>query len=222
MFEYGVISEGAAIAASVSRQDVGFTDPGVVAIIEMCRIGARFLIMLTVMLAAGHWAYGGYLLYSSGGDPRRISQGQDVIKNTLVGVVLAVTGYMIINTILTIYTGIAGFDRVVLFRPDDKVGYGLEVLLREDEIALEGEVIIFVGSKAFACEPSLANEAKDAGWTYIVRLPNANHLSGCVRTAQPAGNTGNTGNNGGNNGNNGGNNGNNGGNNGNNGGGGTQ
>lgn len=191
MIDLGATVDAAAVAASVSRQEVGFTDPGVIAIIELCRMAARFLIMLTVMLAAGHWAYGGFLLYSSGGDPRRVSQGQDVIKNTLIGVVLAVSGYMVITTILNFYTGIAGFDRIILFRTTTSDSFGIEELLSEDELALEGEVIYFDGTDPIICSRDLGKEANkaaaDAGWRYYPTLPGAQSLAGCQLLNQPGG-----------------------------------
>lgn len=183
VIEYGALFETGAVAASVAAQQAGgFTDPGVIAIIEMCRIGARFLIMLTVILAAGHWAYGGFLLYSSGGDPRRISAGQDVIKNTLFGVVVAVSGYLIITSVVNLYVGIAGLDGIILFRSSQlTTEFSIENLLKEEEIALRGEVIYFEGSRAHICEPSLSDGASESGWDYFPTLPGANHLSGCIR-----------------------------------------
>ena len=63
-----------------------FHDRGIMAFLEFSRMVARFFIMAAVMLGCGYWAYGAYLLMSSGGDPNRLDVGREVFRRVLVGV----------------------------------------------------------------------------------------------------------------------------------------
>jgi hypothetical protein len=60
---------------------------------------ANVLILLIGMLAVVFVIVGGLQIASSAGDPKRYKQGRDTLQYALVGVVLAIAAYAIVNGI---------------------------------------------------------------------------------------------------------------------------
>ncbi len=62
----------------------------------------NFLLFTIAMpLAAIIFAYAGFLLITAGGDPAKVTQAKAIIKNLLIGFVIALAAWLIINTILS-------------------------------------------------------------------------------------------------------------------------
>jgi len=62
----------------------------------------KFLLVdIATPLAAIVFAYAGFLLITAGGDPGQVTKAKSIIKNLLIGFVIALAAWLIINTILT-------------------------------------------------------------------------------------------------------------------------
>jgi len=57
-------------------------------------------VVVTVMLVAG-----GLIWITAGGKPERIAQGQKIMTNAIIGVVIVLVSWLIINTILWFFAG---------------------------------------------------------------------------------------------------------------------
>ena len=51
------------------------------------------------------FVYGGYLWVSSGGSPERVSKGKEVIKAAIIGIVLVLGSWLIVDGIIKTFTG---------------------------------------------------------------------------------------------------------------------
>ena len=157
-----------------------FHDRGIMAFLEFSRMVARFFIMAAVVLGSGYWAYGAYLLMSSGGDPNRLDVGREVFRRVLVGVGVCVSSYLIVSSVVGFYAVSLGEENVLGFTfkvSDDGGGRGADVTLltqaRFDElldgydIALYGEVIGFDSGSPVICAEELADYATERGWEHV-------------------------------------------------------
>ncbi len=62
----------------------------------------KFLLFsIATPLAALAFTYAGFLLISAGGDPGKLTQAKSIIKNVLIGFVIALAAWLIVNTILS-------------------------------------------------------------------------------------------------------------------------
>lgn len=59
------------------------------------------LFTIAVPLAAIIFAYAGFLLITAGGDPAKATKAKAIIKNLLIGFIIALAAWLIINTILS-------------------------------------------------------------------------------------------------------------------------
>lgn len=68
--------------------------------IQLIRNVINFLLVsIAIPLAMILFAYAGWLYMSAGGDPGKISQGHQIFRNVVVGLVLALAAWLIVNTI---------------------------------------------------------------------------------------------------------------------------
>ena len=160
-----------------------FQEQGILAIIEMGRMLARFMIMLTVLVAGGYWTYGSYMLMSAGGDPQRLDKGRAVFKSVLVGVAISVGSYLIVTGAVNIYVGASGVAQIVQFWDPAVFDDGLRLgeLFTDTEIAVAGEVLLFGGSVPVVCQDGLETAAVNAGWVWQDALRGIDGVGGCSR-----------------------------------------
>jgi len=57
------------------------------------------LVTVAVPLATILFAYAGWLYMSAGGDPGKVARGHQIFRNVLVGLVIALAAWLIVNTI---------------------------------------------------------------------------------------------------------------------------
>lgn len=65
----------------------------------------NFLITIGVVISAGAFAYAGFLMFSDRGNTDRVKQAKDIIFNVVVGLIILLTAWLVINTILVTLTG---------------------------------------------------------------------------------------------------------------------
>jgi hypothetical protein len=65
----------------------------------------KFIFALSIPIAAGLFAYGGFKYMSSGGKPEARSQANKIFTTTAVGFVVMLTGWLIINSVLYFLVG---------------------------------------------------------------------------------------------------------------------
>ncbi len=65
----------------------------------------NFLIMISLLIAAILFAYAGFLMVTSGGNSGKVKKAKEVFQNVLIGIVIVLSGWIIINTIMSILVG---------------------------------------------------------------------------------------------------------------------
>ena len=65
----------------------------------------RFLIAVSILVAVVVFIYAGYLMVYSRGDSTLIAQAKSLFANILIGVVILLSAYLVINTVLSILAG---------------------------------------------------------------------------------------------------------------------
>jgi hypothetical protein len=64
-----------------------------------------FLIGLSIPIAAALFAWAGVLFFTSADNPGRITQAKQIFKNAFVGFLIAITAWLVINTVLSVIFG---------------------------------------------------------------------------------------------------------------------
>lgn len=114
----GILIAPAARAASIVEQigcDLTTIDAnGVVTVNRACQITdfinlfiylAKWGMSILAVLAVGMLVYGGIQFITAGGRPSKVDEGRRVITGTVIGVIITLTAYIIINTTVTAITG---------------------------------------------------------------------------------------------------------------------
>lgn len=65
----------------------------------------NFAIGLSIPIAAALFAYAGVLLFTSADNPGRRDQAKKIFKNAFIGFLIAITGWLVINTVLHVLLG---------------------------------------------------------------------------------------------------------------------
>jgi hypothetical protein len=66
---------------------------------------SRWIFMFSGSAALAVMVYGGFLWILSGGNPERIKRGRDALTGAVIGVIIVISAWLIINFILTTLTG---------------------------------------------------------------------------------------------------------------------
>ena len=69
-----------------------------------------FLIGLSIPIAAALFAYAGVLYFTSAGQGERISQAKGIFKNVIIGFLIAITAWLVINTALNVIFSQGGYS----------------------------------------------------------------------------------------------------------------
>lgn len=156
--------------AVVQGQQFDDGDKGIKAIIELSRMASRFFILLAVSISVVSIAFAAYVLASSGGDARRLDKGRDIIKQTVIGLFLAVFSYVIVSGVIAVYTQVAGSDGAAAAQwkgsLSDDGEFNFDDLLDSDFIAHKGEALYFDGLDIVVCDENVESDA-NRGWAWI-------------------------------------------------------
>lgn len=69
----------------------------------------EFLIGIGIIATTFFFMWGAFILVTSSGSPDRISQGKRAMTNAVVGLLIVLTSYIIVNTFLEIFTSCSGW-----------------------------------------------------------------------------------------------------------------
>ena len=64
-----------------------------------------FIIQISFVVAALLFAYAGFLFFTGGSNPGKITTGRTIVTNTFVGIIIILTSWLLVNVILTTLTG---------------------------------------------------------------------------------------------------------------------
>ncbi len=68
----------------------------------------QFLIDISILIAVVLFLWGGFLFLTSGGSEKQITSGRKTITNAVIGIVIVLGSWIIINTFLTLLTNCTG------------------------------------------------------------------------------------------------------------------
>lgn len=87
----------------------GCDQPGgcqsICAIVDLAQNVLNFGIFIAVVLSAFLFAYAGWSMLTSGGNSEIYAKGKRVFGNVLIGLILILGGYIIVDTLLKTFTG---------------------------------------------------------------------------------------------------------------------
>ncbi len=72
---------------------------------KMAKNIINFLVQISVVLAVLFIVWGGFVIMMAGGSPERFSQGRKTITIAVVGVAIALGGWLIIGTLFNVISG---------------------------------------------------------------------------------------------------------------------
>lgn len=78
-------------------------------LMELIQDILNFLIAIAIPIAAVMFAYAGWLYLSGGGNQEKIKQAHKIFGSVVIGIVLVLTAWLIVNTLLSVLTG-QGFN----------------------------------------------------------------------------------------------------------------
>lgn len=61
----------------------------------------NWLLMFSTAIAAACFFYAGYLYLTSSGNPSHVTRAHSIFKNVVVGIIIALAAWLIVNTIIT-------------------------------------------------------------------------------------------------------------------------
>lgn len=171
----------------VPGQQFSDRDEGIKAVIELSRMGSRLFILLAVSISVVSIVFAAYTLASSGGDARRLDKGRDIMKQTIIGLFLAVFSYVIVSSVITIYANVAGSDAVAAGQWADTLSddgdLSVDGLLDSDAVAHADEALYFDGYDVIVCESGVSAD-DNLGWDWVA---GSGGIPGhCKRNAAPA------------------------------------
>ncbi len=65
----------------------------------------NFIIKVSFAVVALLFAYAGFLYFTGGSDPGRISNAKSIFTNAFIGIIIILTGWLVVNVLLTTLTG---------------------------------------------------------------------------------------------------------------------
>ncbi len=170
---------------TVHNQAEFFGDEEIRAALGISRFVARFFILICVSLVSVYTLYGLILMIMAGGDNSKMERSREMLKNVFIGLGVSIGSYVIITTVIFFSLQVVGTPNTVLFWQSDvfEGEFGLDDLTDlpgGGEYALQGEILMFVGTQVVVCNSSLPAEADAAGWSWQPNL-DATDLGGCVK-----------------------------------------
>ncbi|MCY4577526.1 MAG: hypothetical protein OXD31_00615 [Chloroflexi bacterium] len=171
------------VVAREWAQQLHFEDKSVNAGLDFSRSMMRVFMVITVgAVMPMYWVFLMVMLATAGGDPRRLERVRHAFWALVQALALMVTAYVVVNFSVTFAFLISGVADVVLFWDPmifETGDFSLDKVL-QDEVALEGEVLMLFGdSETILCESALDPTAVDAGWSYVPDIAGTG-IPGCV------------------------------------------
>ena len=159
-----------------------FGDLEIRAALGISRFVAQFFILICVSLVTVYTLHSLILMIMAGGDNSKMEQVRDKLKSIFIGLGVSIGSYVIITTVIFFSLQVVGTPNTVLFWDSDvfEGEFGLNDLADSREYALQGEILMFVGTQVVVCNSSLPAEADAAGWSWQPNL-DATDLGGCVK-----------------------------------------
>ena len=74
-------------------------------LMDLVNRGIKYIILLSVPIAAIAFAYAGFLIMSAGGNAGQVKRAREIFQDVLVGLFFILAAWAIVNTILTALTG---------------------------------------------------------------------------------------------------------------------
>lgn len=91
-------------------------------VISLVDYGFKFLSLIVVV----SFVVGGFMMIISPANPDFINRGKKMIVGAIVGVIIAFSGYLIVNVIIGSFLGVTDFSKIELFRGTDQAKYWAE------------------------------------------------------------------------------------------------
>lgn len=82
------------------------------ALISLAQNIINFLVMISVYIATGMFAYAGFLYFTAMGDTGKIGKAHKIFGTVALGLVVILVGWLIVDTILKVLTNKGIDDRV--------------------------------------------------------------------------------------------------------------
>ncbi len=79
---------------------LGATECGLCDLVTLSQNIINFLLMLTVPLSVGLFAWAGVLYFTSGGNPTNITRAHGIFRSVIIGFVIALSAWLVVQTIL--------------------------------------------------------------------------------------------------------------------------
>lgn len=103
----GVFLVISALPLAVSAQIVPCNGPDCSwsSLIELAKRILDFMITISIIIAALMFAYAGWLFFSDSGNSSNVQQGKKVFGAVVIGLVIVLTAWLVVNTIIDVLTG---------------------------------------------------------------------------------------------------------------------
>ncbi|HED37915.1 MAG TPA: hypothetical protein ENI76_06695 [Ignavibacteria bacterium] len=64
-----------------------------------------FIVQISFVISALLFTYAGFLFLTAGADSGKVSSARKIFTNTIIGIVIILTAWLVVNVILTVLTG---------------------------------------------------------------------------------------------------------------------
>jgi hypothetical protein len=65
----------------------------------------NFIIQLSFVISALLFAYAGFLFFTAGADPGKVTSARKIFTNAIIGIIIILTAWLLVNVLLTVLTG---------------------------------------------------------------------------------------------------------------------
>ncbi|MEX0652050.1 MAG: pilin [Candidatus Paceibacterota bacterium] len=110
-FSFVLIGSVFLITPDVSYAQSGLVPCGNGVECTVCHVGIlaenviNFIVNVSFIVAAILFAYAGFLLFTAGADPSQVTKARKMFTDTLIGIVIILTSWLVVNVLLTALTG---------------------------------------------------------------------------------------------------------------------
>lgn len=79
-------------------------------LIQLAQNILNFIVKISIIITAVMFAYAGFLYFSDGGSSKNVSQAHGIFAHVVIGLVIVLVAWLVVNTILDVLTG-KGLDQ---------------------------------------------------------------------------------------------------------------
>ena len=65
----------------------------------------NFMVQISFVISALLFAYAGFLFFTAGADSGKVSNARKIFTNTIIGIVIILTAWLVVNVIISVMTG---------------------------------------------------------------------------------------------------------------------